>query len=343
MFRTLLNAALLLPAFAFAAPARPTAPILPHAFAGWTEISSASAEPAPADAAVLAEDGLAQFEVAIYASGANRLTIHAFRFHDATGAYGAFTFFRQPGSRDEAIGRGGAVSGNHFLAWNGATVLDATFAHPVSNAKSTLTALAALPPQIYGADAVAPSLPNYLPKAQLDAASIRYAIGPAAFAQSGSAVPAQDVDFSQDAEVVTALYGPRGAQGTLTLILYPTPQIAARHLAAIARSSSLQAKQSGPLVAAISGSLAPQDAKKILDAIRFNDLVTINRPEGYVSEAAKLAALLLGIAALTAILIGASLLVALLLGGGRALVRRMQGKPASAVTEEEFISLNLSR
>jgi len=343
MSRALLTAVLLFPALALAAPAQPPAPLLPHAFAGWTQVSSATAAPAPAITAILAEDGLAQSESAAYASGANRLTVQAWRFHDATGAYGAFTFLRPPGARAEEIGRGGALSGNHFLVWKGATLLDATFAHPSAADKSTLTALAATLPQLFGADAIPPSLPHFLPSGQLDPSSVRYAIGPAAFAQSGSSVPIADVDFPQDAEVVTARYGPPAAQSTLTLILYPTPQIAATHLAAIAKSSSLQAKRSGPLVAVLSGHLAPQDAKKILDAVRFNDLVTINRPQGYVSEAAKLAALLLGIAALTAILIGASLVVALLLGGGRALVRRLQGKPASAVSEEEFISLNLGR
>jgi len=343
MSRTLLTAVLFLPALALAAPAQPPAPLLPHAFAGWTEVSSATVAPASANTAILAEDGLTQSETATYASHADRLTVRAWRFRDATGAYGAFTFFRPAGSREEDIGRAGALSGNRFLVWKGATLLDATFAHPSAADKSTLAALAALMPQLFGADGVPPSLPNFLPKDQLDATSIRYAIGPAAFAQSGSSVALQDVDFPQDAEVVTALYGPPAAQGTLTLILYPTPQIAATHLASIAKSPALEAKRSGPLVAVLTGRLAPPDAKKILDAVRFNDLVTINHPEGYVSEAAKLAALLLGIAALTAILIGASLLVALLLGGGRAIVRILRGKPASAVVEEEFISLNLGR
>lgn len=343
MSRTLLTTVLFLPALAFAAPAQPTAPLLPHAFAGWTQISSQTSAPAPANAAILAEDGLAQSEIATYASGGNRLTVRAWRFHDATGAYGAFTFFRPPGSRAQDIGHSAALSGNHFLVWKGATLLDATFAYFSAADKPALTALAALMPQLFGADGIPPSLPNDLPQNQLDPASVRYAIGPAAFAQSGSAVPLADIGFSQDAEVVTALYGPPAAQGTLTLILYPTPQIAATHLGAIAKLPALQAKRSGPLVAVLSGHLAPPDAKKILSAVRFNDLVTINHPEGYVSEAAKLAQLLLGIAALTAMLIGASLIVAVLLGGGRALVRVLRGKPASAVNEEEFISLNLSR
>jgi hypothetical protein len=343
MSRAVLTAVLLFPALALAAPAQPPAPLLPHAFAGWTEVSSATVAPASANAAILAEDGLTQSETAVYASGGNRLTVRAWRFKDATGAYGAFTFFRPAGSREQDIGHADALSGNHFLVWRGVTLLDATFAHSSAANQSALSALAALMPKIYGADGVPPSLPNFLPKDQLDPSSIRYAIGPAAFAQSGSSVALQDVDFPQDTEVVTALYGPSAAQGTLTLILYPTPQIAAAHLASIAKSPALQAKRSGPLLAVLSGHLAAQDAKKTLDAVRFNDLVTINHPEGYVSEAAKLAALLLGIAALTAMLIGASLIVAILLGGGRAMYRVLRGKPASAVAEEEFISLNLGR
>jgi hypothetical protein len=173
---------------------------------------------------------------------------------------------------------------------------------------------------------------------------VRYAIGPAAYRQMGGVLPPDDIGFSEEAEAITARYGPPNAQGTLTLIMYPTPQIAAMHLKmidALPGSSSLMTKRSGPLVAVVS-SAYPQ-AKHLLDQVRFNDVIIMNRPQGYVNEAARTAQLLLGIAALTGFLIVASLLGALFLGGGRALVRRLLGKPVSSVSDEEFISLHLGR
>lgn len=343
MSRLLACAALLLSTVALAAPQPPAAPLLPQAFAGWTRGSAPAAENANAD--VLHEYGLQQSAAASYASGSNHLSVHAWRFADATGAYGAFTFYRQPAMHEANIGRGGAVAADHYLFWTGTTVVDAAFAHSSTEENAAITALAADIPQASGPEGIPPSLPHYLPAAGLNPSSVRYAIGPAAYTQSGGVLPPNLIDFSQDAEAITANYGPAAAPATLTLIIYPTPQIAGGHLQAIdqlAKSSGFTTKRIGPLVAVVSGKVPEAKAQQLLAQIRFNDYVTINHPEGYVPESAKVARLLLGIATLTGVLIGAALLLALFLGGGRALVRLMRGKPASSVSEEEFISLHLS-
>src|ERR1700761_4220796 len=91
------------------ATAAPAAPLLPHDFAGWSGVPAkdAAAAPSPAEAAVLKEDGLARSESATYASGSASLMVHAWEFKDATGAYGAFTFYRQPQMQSAAIGNEG--------------------------------------------------------------------------------------------------------------------------------------------------------------------------------------------------------------------------------------------
>jgi hypothetical protein len=341
--RLIAPAAFLASALAFAAPA-PSTVVLPPSFAGWTQVSAVTAVPAPGDAAVLHEYGLAQSSTATYTSGSQHLTVRALRFADATGAYGAFTFYREPGMHAEKIGHDGAATGDHYLFWTGTTVFDATFARPSPDEKTALAALADQIPQVGGAAGIPPSLPHYLPPSQLDAATVRYAIGPAAYARNGGQLPASAIDFGQDTEVVTAQYGPANAQATLTLLLYPTPQIAGAHLKAIdplAKSSGMSTKRSGPLVAIVGGNFPPQKVQQLLGAVHFDDFVTINHPEGYVPEGAKLYRLLVGITVLVVILMSAALLLGLFLGGGRALYRVVRGKPVSAVSEEEFISLHL--
>lgn len=331
----------------WAAPAAapPAAPLLPGSFAGWTSAAAGlapNAAASPMSGAVLQEYGLRQTASAVYAEGANRVTVTAWRFEDATGAYGAFTFSRQPQMHPEKIGREGAAEGEHVLFWTGATVVDAVFSHPARDEQAALTALAGELPQPRGGAAVPPSLPHYLPAGGLDPETVRYAVGPAAWAQMGGAAPAADVDFSQDAEAIVAQYGPADARGTLTLILYPTPQIAGAHLTpieAMARAGGMQTKRSGPLVAVLGGHYPK--AKQLLDQVRFSDYVTINHPEGYVSEGAKLYGLLMGITVLTVVLIVGALLLGLFLGGGRALVRVLRGKPVSAMADDDFISLHL--
>lgn len=334
MFRSLSGLVLLFSTLAFAAPAPP---LLPRTFAGWKETASAPASPSATNAAVLGEYGLSRAVTATYVSAANRLAVRAWQFHDATGAYGAFTFFRQEQAPPSI------VQGRHYVVWHGTTVVDAVFAHATQGDQGVLNALAAKLPHLQGPDSVPPSLPRYLPRSGLDASTIRYAIGPVAYRQMGGILPSGVVGFSEDAEAVTARYNAAGAQNTLTLILYPTGPMAAAHLKAIdklATAPALSTKRVGPLLAIVSS----QDpaAKHLLALVHFNDVVTMDRPDGYVSEAAKLAQLLLGIAGLTGFLVAASLLVALFLGGGRALVRIARGKPASSASDEEFISLHLS-
>jgi hypothetical protein len=104
---------------------------------------------------------------------------------------------------------------------------------------------------------------------------------------------------------------------------------------------SLLVRRSGPLVAITSGSFSVDEAHKLLNSINYRADITWNHPEGYVSEVSKTARLLLGIAYLTGILGGAAIILGFFFGGGRALVRRLRGKPVSTLNEEEFISLKL--
>src|ERR1700735_2500979 len=86
------------------------AALLPKSFGGWTQtgqtqISANPAQADPAYPAVLQEYGFAGAETVTYArEDGRKLTIKAARFNDATGAYGAFTFYRQPAMRTEQIG-----------------------------------------------------------------------------------------------------------------------------------------------------------------------------------------------------------------------------------------------
>lgn len=330
-------------------------PLLPSSFAGWTATAPLTIGTAPAsidqaNADVLKEYGLKDFTVGEYTRGGNHVTLHARRFADATGAYGAFTFYRRPGMHAEDIGKGAASEGNRVLFWTGSTLIDAVFQKAPDEA--ALKELAAIMPQAAGSEGIPPNLPHYLPAQGLDANSVRYAIGPAAYAHAGGVLPPGLVDFSRDAEAVTAQYAAHDGKGTLTVLEYPTPQIAVER----ARAIEVQIKQgaavegnvaafgvhrSGPLVAVTSGNFSSDEAHALLANVKYDAEVTLNHTEGYVSEVGKTAKLLLGIMYLTAILGGASILLGLFLGGGRALVRRLQGKPVSSLNDDDFISLKL--
>jgi hypothetical protein len=160
---------------------------------------------------------------------------------------------------------------------------------------------------------------------------------------------------------VTATYTLRSNPATLTIVDYPTPQMAAAQEAKIrayikagsqaqpawpkplqdSDLASIEVRRSGPLVALVSGDAIPEESHKLLATIHYEaDITSIPQPGGD-SEVAKTAKLLFGIAGLVFIGVSAALLLGFFLGGGRALYRIARGKPISSVYDEEFIHLDL--
>jgi hypothetical protein len=347
------------------APAAP--PLLPSDFAGWhlaaAATTSTAAEAADsANADLLKEDGFTQFASAVYNRNGDKLTVRAIGFADASGAYAAYTFYRRPGLPKQDVGYGGVFDGTRVLFWQGTTLVDATFDHLTSMSAAELRELATNLPKPSGGAGVPPPLPGYLPQANLDAQSTRYALGPIGYERGGGVLPSSLVDFPRGAEVLTTQYSSRdGGDGTLTLIDYPTPQLAADRLRAVAAflaagstaatpmstqltqssPAALQSRRSGPLVAVTSGSFTADAAHKLISDVNYSADVTWNHPQGYVNDISKTARLLLNIAGLTGILGGTALILGVFFGGGRAAYRRLRGKPASTLADAEFISLHL--
>src|SRR5271170_198950 len=346
-------------------PAPP--PILPSDFAGWHLAAppTSSVAPETADAAnadLLKEDGFTQFASATYTRNGDKLAVRAIRFDDASGAYAAYTFYRRPGLPKQEVGFGGVFDGTRVLFWQSATLVDATFDHLTGMSAAELRELAGYLPKAEGGAGVPPPLPGYLPQAGLDPQSTRYALGPIGYVRGGGLLPPALIDFNRGAEVITAQYSSHeGGDGSLTLIDYPTPQLAADRARAVAAflaagntagaqwttqlaassAAALQSRRSGPLLAVSSGTLSPDAAHKLISSVNYSADVTWNHPQGYVSDVTKTAKLLIGIISLTAILGGAALLLGIFFGGGRALYRRLRGKPASTLADAEFISLHL--
>ncbi|GGH06863.1 DUF6599 family protein [Silvibacterium dinghuense] len=329
---------------------------LPATLGGWQLDGAAQTgtDPAQLDAAQagpLKEYGLKGYAAGTYRHGGATLAVKLLRFPDATGAYGAFTLYRTPAMHPADFnlekGHEAAVGDGTAIFWTGTEVVTAAAAHIGFEEREALTALAAALPKNYGPDGVAPPLPKYLPDEGLDRSSVRYAIGPEGYVAGGGALPSGTIDFSQDAEVVTGRYGAE----TLTVVGYPTPQIAAGSeksletlLKGAGASGSLQnalAKHTGPLMAVVSGPETPSNAQKLLDRVKYEAQVTADHPEGYGNEVKKTARLLVGIVTLTLILGGAALLLGIFLGGGRALYRVLRGKPVSTLNDDDFISLKL--
>ncbi len=348
-----------------------SAPLLPNVFAGWKLTGSAqqSSDPHAADngdAAVLKEYGFTHYEMATYSRDERSLTLKAMEFGDATGAFGAFTFYRRPNMSPERIGQGAAYDGVRILFWNGAVLVDAKFNQLTPMSASELRDLVTQLPQPSGNLGTPPRLPTYLPSDHLEPLTIAYAIGPVAYESNGGVLPPDLVDFQRSAEVVTAQYNALNGDGTLTIINYPTPDIAIDREHAIqsyitshgrtgdgaskgwtsalaeSNSGSIQSRRSGPLVAVTSGNFPSDVARELLQDVHYETNLTAGNPSHYVPEAGKVAQIILGVAFMVGIFAIIAIIAGVSLGGGRVMLRKMRSKSGVAEDESaEFIRLNL--
>lgn len=339
--------------------------LLPDAFDGWvaTEPSKVMTDAAqfdPENAAALKEYGFNAGVVANYKREKETLSMHALRFDDVSGAYGAYSYYRQNGWPKVDIGTGAASDNNRVIFWKGTTVVDATFSRIGPMTAGELREIANQLPAPIGNRALLPPILASLPQASLDGQTMHYAEGPAGYAGSSGVLPPSLVGFDKGAEAVTANYSLISGPATLTIIDYPTPQIAEAQEAAIraylkagsqaqpawpkpltdSDQASLEVRHSGPLVALVSGDAVPDGSHRLLESVHYEaDLTAI--PQPVESEVEKTSQLLMGIAVLSVIGAGAAILLGGFLGGGRALYRIARGKPASSLFDEEFIHLDL--
>lgn len=331
--------------------------LLPAAFASLPRQGDIVNVSSPVDldaahAGVLKEAGFVGASVAHYTgNGPAAWTVQVLRFGDATGAYSAFTFYREPQMQAEPVGDNAAASPGLFLVRTSASLVmvrpSSTAIHPLPDATRLLLPVRNLVqslPRRRGPDDIAPTLPGLLPSAGLERQTLHYAIGPAAY---NGPIPASSIEFNSDAEAVTAAYRlPSGRSAIMTLIMLPTPEIAAaqQHAILALPEAGLHAatRRIGPLLAVVGGAgVSVVEAKALLSQVRYATEVTVDQPQGYISEVAKAAQLLLGIGLLTMFLFLTAVTIAAALGGGRVLIRRLQGKPASSLHDDQFITLKL--
>ena len=335
---------------AFAAAADNPA-LLPKSFAGWTQIGQAQTivNPAQVDAAypaVLQEYGFTDSETATYTRDDGRkLTLKAARFNDATGAYGAFTFYRQPAMTIEKIGTKAAGANNRILFFRSNVLVDANFDRVTAMSAAELRELAGLLPSAKGSADNLPTLPQYLPKQDAVANSAKYILGPQALLAAKSPLTAEQVDFSHDPEILTQDYSSKRGDLTLTLLAYPTPQIAGERLRTLQSAQqttrTFLARRTGPILDVVTGAIGSSEAKTLLNSVNYEAEVTWNEATT-VSKRDNIGNLILAVFALIGIILLISIIFGVFFGGIRILAKRMfPDKVFDRSDEMEIIQLHL--
>ena len=363
-FRRLLTGALLLcltaPAWtqdraATSKGGQNAASLLPAVFAGWQKRDVASGSDAaqadPANAAVMKECGFTNFEQATYSREGRKIEVKAAHFADAGGAYGAFTFYRQPEMTAETIGDQAASHGREVLFYRGQVLVFARLDTVTSMSAAELRELSSELPRPQGTAGNLPTLLSYLPKPSLAANSVQYVLGPAALAQLHVPLSAEQVRFDQGAEVVRAQYSTESGPATLVLISYPTPQIAGERTRALtAEVAQAQAggngprqavRRSGPIVAFASGAISASDARSLVASVNYDATVTWNEATS-LSKRDNVGSLIVAALALSGIVLLLALVAGIAFGGIRILMKRwFPDRVFDRSADVEIIQLNI--
>jgi len=292
------------------------------------------------------------------------LKIRAARFADASGAFGAYTFYLQPEMHKESIGDQGASLQQRVLFYRGHVLVDAEFSQPSGMSAAELRELAGELPRLNGSAGNLPGFIQYMPRRGYIANTQKYVMGPAALAALAAPVSADLVDFGTSAEVSLGRYSSDSGEATLMLISYPTPQLAAAHYARIEAahsptSSQNQAKpqegvstiacigefcykRTGTIIAIASGPASASDAKGLLGSVNWEANVTWNTPTEN-AQVKDLYMLILNIVVLCAILGGLAIVAGVAFGGIRILMKRyFPDRVFDRPEQMEFISLRLT-
>jgi hypothetical protein len=345
-----------------------TPAILPQQFGGWqiqggAKTSSAPQAADPTNADVLAEYRFSDYAGATYTRDDGRtLKIRAARFADASGAFGAYTFYLQPEMAKEEIGDQGASvmsgPGQRVLFYRGQVLVDALFSQPSAMSAAELRELAGALPLQAGGAATLPSVLLYMPQRGYVRNSQKYAEGSAALAALAPPVSADLVDFGASAEVTLGHYDTPSGEATLMLISYPTPQLATEHLRRIDAAHQLAPpqpgvsaincagafcdKRTGPIVAIVTGAASDSDAKSLLRAVNYEASVTWNQPTDN-HDVHDLYMLVVNVVILCAIVGGLAIVAGVAFGGFRIVMKRwFPDKVFDRPEQMEFISLRLA-
>jgi hypothetical protein len=323
--------------------------LLPNELPGWKADKTEKFAPSDlarflvSDAPVVEEYGFLSGERKIYRGGSRAMTVEALQMRDASAAYGAFTYFRQLSWRPE-IGTGAPPEPRRFHAAVGdseGVLLRNSYVIRIRGAapeRPHLVALAAAMPTFE--DEILPGIKDFLPLAGVVRTSLKYILGPAAFARLVPELPAAAIGFDQGAEVEVAQYRLAGKPPmTMVLALYPTPQIAGARAKTLGEHSSFAIRRTGSLVSIVLGSPPKADADLLLSRVRYEVSVAWNQGIAKHHEPT-LGELIINIIILSAALVGFCIVSGALFGGLRVLSRRLY--PGRGFDKEAMIRLHLS-
>jgi hypothetical protein len=294
--------------------------IAPARAAIWPErlgtFTRAAVKPvAVADRAVWDEYGLEEAEQAEYASGAQTVTVVAYRLTDPTGAMAAFQWQRPAGAAPSSI------APLTVETPNGVLTAFHNYLMRLEGQKPAVTELVSALGQLPRLNlAQLPTLPGYLPADSLVPNSERYVLGPASLERFEPRIPPSVAAFHLETEAQLARFRTKDGEIGLAIFSYPTPSLARERALEFSKLPGAMVKRSGPLLALVLAPPNADEAERLLSKVRYQAALTWNE---YVPTARdNIGDLILNIFTLTGILLLFCAAAGLAFGGFRLFARR---------------------
>jgi hypothetical protein len=153
------------------------------------------------------------------------------------------------------------------------------------------------------------------------------------------------IDFSKSPEVAMGKYRTSQGEATVTLVSYPTPQIARERIDAM-QSAALSGgpfyfRRSGPYVVAVNGNIPGDEAQSLLASVNYDADVTLLQPTKPRPQEDR-AGFVFALVMLCVIAVLAALVFGFVFGGIRILANRLfPNRFFSRPESVEIIRLNL--
>ncbi|HUR36373.1 MAG TPA: DUF6599 family protein [Terriglobales bacterium] len=335
--------------------------LLPKAFSGWQkqpgmQIGTDPAKAGGTRAALLTESGMASFERSSYARQGRVLKVQVYRFNDATGAAAAFSSLRDDAMAPEKFCPLARSNGNHILLACTNLVLDLQYDKVTGMTPAEIRSLISQLPVATGTAALPPNAPLHLPQTGLS--DVRFALGPAGLAQTGSPLPAEVIDFSKSPEVVVGTYSNDTGATLVTIVKYPTFALATERQKAFdswhqsqvptsaagakspPSSGTFYTRRLGPLVAVVTGVASEAEARTLAEQVPYD--VEVTQSEPVYTPKDNIGNLVVNMMYLSFIIVGFTFVGGLAFGGFRILARKyFPGRFVDRPEDVEFIKLDI--
>jgi hypothetical protein len=232
------------------------------------------------DGKLVSDVGFTRYERADY-SGALPLSIEVFTLLDSHAAYSLLTLLRenhvQPGPPGDAF-----TAGNDGFLFARGRLFVRIMGKGEKSASSDMKELLEKSAAAIGAkmervsSGAQPGLFAYFPPEGYDASSLRYFPSQDAYKTWTKGNHPEYIDTNYDMEIATARYSAGNGSGTVSMLKFPTPELAeeyydelAASISAVPGSLSIYARRAGPLVACLEGNFDPVSAHRLLSGVKF--------------------------------------------------------------------------